>query len=612
MDLARDALSAVYDADVLRPRTWRRLGAVLNRRYGHRRDPDDLREALRCFRRAADLPVATPQERMLSCASWGAAAVSLGDHALAAEGFGRAVLQLPQLAWHGLPTAACANHLAEWPGLAPLAATCHIRAGAPERAVEILEQGRTIIQNQSLHLRGDLSELADREPALAAALSRVREQLDAQGFATGADSEEMPGESLLSPLGRERLARQRAALCREWDDLVAEVRRLDGFAYFLAPVPYDDLRAAAAQGPVVVVNVSELACHALVIRDADAPVEVVELPDVSHAEVARQAQALVSVLLARREPDRPFLRREADRHAVHDVLEWLWQRIAEPVLDRLGFDGHAGGPLPRLWWCPSGLLTLLPLHAAGRYPRHRTASPSERPAAGSGCVPGRVVPSYTSTLTALLRARERDADATGFGGLPAVAMPETPGSPALPGVRREYEELRAAFPPGAPVDALFGPEATREAVRRALHDRPWVHFACHAEQDLMDPARSALALYDARLTVADLLELDLPHAELACLSACETAAGTVRLPDEVMHLASAMQLTGYRHVIATMWGIHDGSAPDLAARFYAELTRTGRPDAMGAARALHTAVAGQRAHDPTDPLRWAAHLHVGP
>ncbi|MET8181196.1 CHAT domain-containing protein [Streptomyces sp. NPDC005336] len=93
-----------------------------------------------------------------------------------------------------------------------------------------------------------------------------------------------------------------------------------------------------------------------------------------------------------------------------------------------------------------------------------------------------------------------------------------------------------------------------------------VRFACHAEQDLMDAAQSAFVLYDGRLTVAELHGLRLPHAELAYLSACETATGGVNLPDEAMHLAATMQLAGYRHVIATMWSIHDCSAPDVATR----------------------------------------------
>jgi tetratricopeptide (TPR) repeat protein len=59
-------------------------------------------------------------------------------------------------------------------------------------------------------------------------------------------------------------------------------------------------------------------------------------------------------------------------------LEWLWKAIAEPVLTALGHIGTpadvSGASWPRVWWCPAGLLAHLPLHAAGR---HIPAVPGE-------------------------------------------------------------------------------------------------------------------------------------------------------------------------------------------------------------------------------------------
>jgi len=82
--------------------------------------------------------------------------------------------------------------------------------------------------------------------------------------------------------------------------------------------------------------------------------------------------------------------------------------------------------------------------------------------------------------------------------------------------------------------------------------------------------------------------------------------------DEAIHLAAAMQLLGYRHVIATLWSIYDFSTPDIAADVYAALTATGTPDADRAAQALHHAVATARTKHPTEPLAWAPYLHIGP
>jgi CHAT domain-containing protein len=102
-----------------------------------------------------------------------------------------------------------------------------------------------------------------------------------------------------------------------------------------------------------------------------------------------------------------------------------------------------------------------------------------------------------------------------------------------------------------------------------------------------------------------------PDAELAYLSACETATGSPLLADESVHLAAAMLLLGYRHVVGTLWSVHDATAPLIAGAFY-ETLPTGRDvTPLPAARALHDAVARLRAHRPADPLLWAPYLHIG-
>jgi CHAT domain-containing protein len=49
------------------------------------------------------------------------------------------------------------------------------------------------------------------------------------------------------------------------------------------------------------------------------------------------------------------------------------------------------------------------------------------------------------------------------------------------------------------------------------------------------------------------MELDLKHAHLAFLSACETAKGDRAQPDQAIHLAATMLFVGFRSIIGTMW-----------------------------------------------------------
>jgi CHAT domain-containing protein len=112
------------------------------------------------------------------------------------------------------------------------------------------------------------------------------------------------------------------------------------------------------------------------------------------------------------------------------------------------------------------------------------------------------------------------------------------------------------------------------------------------------------------LTVVEISGLRLRDAELAFLSACSTADAGGRIPDEAIHLASAFQLAGYRHVIATLWPIADKPAVQVSEDVYRALRNEAHAD--GAARALHAAVRDLRARLPYFPSIWSSYVHYGP
>jgi CHAT domain-containing protein len=287
-----------------------------------------------------------------------------------------------------------------------------------------------------------------------------------------------------------------------------------------------------------------------------------------------------------------------------EVLMWLWETAAEPLLAHLRIrGGRAPEDRPRLWWSPVGALAVLPLHAAGRHSSSGSADD------GPGdCVPERVVSSYAPTLSALLRAR--NAAAGGHRQL-AVGMSRTPRLAALPGVVAELAVLSALAPTPDEGLHLVDQRATRGAVLAALVSHPWVHFACHGLQHETVPSRSAFQLWDGPLTVDDLSRLQLVGAELAFLSACETATGSPALLDEALHLAAVMQLLGYRHVIGTLWTIADAAAPEVADSVYRRLL-AGRRDLSSTAAAVHAACEELRRVHPDRPLLWAPYVHFGP
>jgi tetratricopeptide (TPR) repeat protein len=612
IDTCRQAVAATPGGHPNRTDRLINLAGALQAMFERTRDGADLDAALRCFREASEVPTGAPGSRLGAARRWAVLAADNGRVHTAVDAYTVAVRLLPVVAWAGLDRATRQEQLAQWAGLAADAASCAVLDGRPEFAVELLEQGRSLLWAQALNLRGDLTRLAGTVPALARRLDRIRATLDAPLFepAQAATAVAGPGRvgdgtTLTGRSGREQEAAElRIRAAREWDEVLAEVRAMPGFEHFLDILPYSELVGVATHGPVVIVNTGRHGGHALIVTAGSRQAGVIPLPGLTMEAAVLHANGLLSELLGAVDPDRSPQDRPEGDWTISGCLDWLWTTVAEPVLTALG---HAGLPAddqwPRVWWCPTGALSILPIHAARR--------DSGGPAAdGADCVLDRVISSYTPTLTALARAR-RDDPAAAVRQL-TVGMPVTPGLTSLPAVRSELTILAQRFPPGELHQQLVGPQATRAAVMAALSSHSWMHLSCHAQQDHDDPAASGFVLWDGELTISGLAGESSQRRDLAFLSACETAAGSVRHMDEAIHLAAAMQFLGFRHVVATMWVVTDLPAATVASAFYTELTRDGQPDSSRAAAALHQAVRSLRGSVPDEPLLWAPYIHFGP
>jgi CHAT domain-containing protein len=223
-------------------------------------------------------------------------------------------------------------------------------------------------------------------------------------------------------------------------------------------------------------------------------------------------------------------------------------------------------------------------------------------------------PELTSTLGNLgnvLLLKAQQSDETARPTALAVAMPQTPGEGDLRKAAEEAEYVAARVPG---TEVLKGAEATSTAVRDALARHAWAHFACHAVSSPLDAAGAQLLLHDYQdrpLTVRDIAALRNDRAELAYLSACDTAHGPAKLADEAIHLTGTFHLAGYTHVIGTLWSIADPIAVEVARSVYDDITSP-VPDAGRTAEALHKAIRTVRDRSPDIPALWAAHIHVGP
>jgi CHAT domain-containing protein len=116
-----------------------------------------------------------------------------------------------------------------------------------------------------------------------------------------------------------------------------------------------------------------------------------------------------------------------------------------------------------------------------------------------------------------------------------------------------------------------------------------------------------------RLELLDLMKARLPNVEHAFLSLCHGAAADIQgTPDEVLHLAGALQFCGFRSVIGTMWAMDYEDGPAVAEDFYRYMFReTGKvADFRDSATALNLATKEMRLRKV--PLsRWINFIHIG-
>lgn len=503
--------------------------------------------AARCLREAAGSASSPLQARL-------AAAMSLGELGaggpLAVEGYAAAVELLPQLAWVGLRRDDQRWLLRRWQGVSTAAAAAAIAVGRVEYAVEILEHGRAVMWGQLARLRDGVEAVRTADPALARRLDEIRAELDVPDE-TGWQLDEGGAD-----------VERRIHLGREWNELSARL----GAA---GRRDYHELSEAAADGPVVVVNTSPLRCDAIVLVPDGEPV-LVPLEGLDHGELVAWAEQSV-------DPD--------GRHQalLNVVSARLWDDLAVPVLRAVTPHLRDGR---RIWWCPTGPLAALPLHAAGHHTRP-----------GGPALLDEVVSSYTPTISALLRSSERVVSPR---RRLVVAAPRTPDRPDLPAVEQEAEEFLQRFPDAVPLSP-----ARVADVLAQLGGAHWVHFACHADA-------SGLAVADGVVSLEELADLRLDDAEFCYLSACSTAAPDPRAYDEAVHLAALLHLQSFVHVVGTLWEVDSDKALQAAREVYRTLTEHGAPDSARAAQAVHNAAQSLRRASPRDVDVWSSLLHIGP
>ncbi|KAL9124338.1 MAG: hypothetical protein Q9217_006321 [Psora testacea] len=460
--------------------------------------------------------------------------------------------------------------LLSYTGLAPMTAASALNARRePCQVLRILELGRSLIAGFLMGLRADISLLKQHHPKLAAEFVALRDELD------------VPADQAVlwksgSEFSRESKVEQYYESDRRLGDVIKRIRAQPEFSGFLLAPTADELMAAAKPGPIVVVNVAPFRCDAILIEHHQ--IRALYLPRLSMTEVEDRSENL-------------RISGPALSPQITSILEWLWDAVAGPCLDALGFRNPVlDDNWPHVWWIPTGKLSFLPLHAAGRHMKGSKET-----------VLDKVISSYSLSIKALIYGRgqiSQKAEPEARQNALLISMPETPNKTNLPFAADELTVLENMCP-SLQLNAIRLQQRTRGEVLKHLKTCKIFHFAGHGHADSFEPSNSCLLLEDWQmnpLTMGRLRDLRLQENApfLGYLSACSTGANEAdKLHDEGINLVSACQLAGFRHVVGTLWEVFDEHCVAIAKTVYKTLRDEGMND-IAVARGLHLALRALR------------------
>ncbi|KAG1877225.1 CHAT domain-containing protein [Suillus subluteus] len=594
IQLCQESLAAVSLLHLSRHFGYMRLKDAYLSRYQILHDPVDLSLAVENFRLASQHPTQGYPQRIIQAYNWTVVAKH-HDHGSTLEAY-LAFFELldAHLTTRSSATsrreAAAAFHVAR--SLPVDAASCAIRDDNLRHAVELVEQGRGQQWSLASRLKTPVEDLESANPKLTHNYLELSRRISnaAQSSATITDR-----------AAADRAETEYRRLTRQWEAAVAEIRKLQGFSHFLLPPSYADLQAAARQGPVIILIASQYSCSTIIVPTSGEPHHV-PLPSVALVDLNNLKDRF-----ARAIRHSSIMGPKVPRNDLIVLLRTVWDQIMLPIVNVLEHVlklKHGS----RIWLCPTAAFTSIPLHAA--HPFQTKADRSKEP-----CLEDLYICSYTSTLSALVRSRQmmKKRVAPSFVTI-GQGQPGAGKGKALLAVDSELELVHKLVPATANRTTISGDAATRIGTLEALEQNTWVHLACHGKQDPAQPYNSHFVMRNEHLTLLDIMEKHIPHAEFVFLSACHTAVGDKETPDEVIHLAAGLQFSGFKSVIGTLWEVDDYVAKHVVKAFYenvfADMEDGGVMDCTKAAWALNRATHTVKTKVPLEQRMVFIHIGV--
>ncbi|KAJ3467870.1 hypothetical protein MRS44_005434 [Fusarium solani] len=575
ISVAREAVSLTPENHPRLAGRWKNLGTHLGHKYIWTESNTELKECIQCHLSALNQRQSSALDRITAAREALAYCADVPDWEQAYQASSTAVSLFPKLIFRSLHHSDRLHMLGQVAGMASDAAAMALNAGKDiSVALRLLEEGRGVLSRSMEEMRSDLGSLRVQHPHFADELARIRNALD-----DPLQYERQPDDPRTSwQIKSER--RQEAD--EQLEDLLGRIRKESGFEDYLVLPSAAEMKSAAKHGPIVVINVSQFRCDAIIVEPHKLrllPLPKLSLRDVEdlyrirsldetpvplrQGSVSKGNFNLWEALLEGNEwegtmPEPGWnnaQKQPQDALGSQKVLSWLWEAVTEPILNALGLtQTPTDDNWPHVWWIPTGMLSKFPIHAAGKY----SSGTSRR------------------SWTELYLPMERTNAILG----------------TLPYATREVSEVRK-FCKSMSLNPIE-PRPRKKDILPHLRNCTIFHFAGHGKTNSDDPLNNKLLLNDWQsdpLTVGSLLDEKLHDSPpfLAYLSACETGRiDNERFSDENIHLVSGCQLAGFRHVIGTLWEVEHESCVHVARITYKTIEKNGMTD-ESVSRGLHAA-----------------------
>ena len=243
--------------------------------------------------------------------------------------------------------------------------------------------------------------------------------------------------------------------------------------------------------------------------------------------------------------------------------------------------------------------------------------------------------SYTPSITALAALEQRRSSRAAQApflvalGDPAVAAAtaEQPGAQRgvhlarLPEAAREVRSLGRLY--GASRSSvLVDTDATEAALRQLVSRASVLHVATHGVLENNYPMYSHLMLApdrksdagdhttDGRIEAWELLDMDIT-ADIAVLSACQTARGGTGFGEGVIGLSWSLFASGASTAVVSQWEVDSANTTNLMIAFHQRLLKSGSRTGGAPAALREAAMTLLKRSASRHPFYWAGFISVG-